>query len=347
LLGKDEVQTMARRQIGLFLIFLLLPLGAAAQETKTCGETASDVVIMLDRTSSVSAENRQKEAEAAQKLAALLLEKPENRVAVGRFGAGDCQSGYQNYLSGKDWVDAEILNKLSNDSALLNQMISQNMGEYSCGGTDLHDAIEVAAAELNYGKNPNHVLILISDGDPNQPVDEATARSLALAAAEQVKENNIRIFTIAFDAAAVEDVENRRRLAAMASHDSTDGSEGEVDPTEQETENTDGDDFFIAPTGDNLEKVFRHIGEAILCPEDKKPPEKIFQTDEKPMPAEGTPTEESPPPNPTLYLQGSGCSLSGNPKSHQTGWTLLPLLLFSLPGLAWQRLRSTPAVKVG
>jgi hypothetical protein len=334
-----EVLPVKKTPIGFLLILFSLPLTGHAEESKICGETPSDVVITLDRTSSVSPENRQKEAEAAKKLATLLLENSENRVAVGRFGAGDCESSYRNYLSGNDWVDAEILNKLSNNPVMLHQTISENMNEHSCSGTDLHDAVEVASEELKLGENPNRVLILISDGDPNQPIDEAVARFQALAAAEQARENNIRIFTIAFDAAALEDVENRRRLAAMASHDSSDGSEGEVDATEQEAENTDGDDFFIAPSGEHLEKVFRHIGEAILCPVEKKEAEKIFQTDEKPLPAEETVSEEIPPPTPSLFLQGGGCSLAGNSNAPHAGWKpLIALLLFSLPGLSCMRL---------
>jgi hypothetical protein len=300
---------MDTKQTGLFLILLLLPCIAAAQEARPCGETASDVVIMLDRTSSVSPEDRQKEAEAAQRLSALLLENPENRVALGRFGAGDCEISYRNYLSGRDWVDAEILNKLSNDLTQLGAAITQNMAEHSCGGTDLHDAIEIASGELTFGENPNRVLILISDGDPNQPLDEAAARHEAIAAAEQAKQNDIRIFSIAFDAATAEDVENRRRLATMASHDSSDGSKDEVDAVEQEAENTDGDDFFIAPGGEHLEKVFRHIGEVILCPVENKEAEKIFQTDEKPQASETTAPAEPTHPIPTLFLQGGGCSL--------------------------------------
>lgn len=326
-------------KLGLLFFLFFLPVLVQAQDMKICGETSSDVVIMLDRTLSVSPENRQKEADAAQKLVALLLENPENNVAVGRFGAGDCETSYRNYLSGKDWVDAEILNKLSRDLTAINAGISQNMTEHSCGGTDLHDAVEIAWGELKFGENPNRVLILISDGDPNQPLDEAAARFEALAAAERAKENEVRIFTIAFDAAASEDVENRKRLAIMASHDSIDNSEGEVDAAEQEMENTDGDDFFIAPSGEHLEKVFRNIGEAILCPEEKEEPEKIFQTDEKPQTPEEVPSEEVVPHSPSLFLQGGGCCLVENPEARATGWTaLLSIALFSLPGLTCKRL---------
>lgn len=303
---------------------------AGAQTAPACGETPSDVVLMLDRTASVSPEDRQKEADAAAKLVDLLLEHPQNRVAVGRFGAGDCQTSYQNWYQHTDWVDAELLETLSRDNSKLKTGISRGMGEESCGGTDLHDAIDVAQNELDFGDNPNQVLILISDGDPNQPLDETKARALALESANQSKESGTRIFTIAFDASSAGDVENRARLASLASNHSQDDSEGEVEETEKNQENSDGDDFFLAPSGDDLERVFRHIGQIILCEEkareSKKSENELIQKDFN----EPEPVAQQNLPGGTLQFQGSGCSLGANHPVQDLGlliMVMLPLML--------------------
>lgn len=323
--------------IGFILVLLtgICPSGMASG-SQDCGQIPSDTVLMLDRTSSVSPEERQKEVEAATILIALLLENSGNRVSIGRFGAGSCESSYRNYFTLRDWVDAEILLPLSGDGETLHETLTQNMNEPSCGGTDLMDAIETASGELEWPGNSGRIIILISDGDPNQPLSLTEARRKALAAAAEAKAMGIRIFTIAFDASTANDQENRGLLATMASHDSLDLSKGEVDAGEQESENTDGDDFFIAPNAEHLEPIFRTIGEAILCPDDDEEEQNVFET-ETPQQAAA---EEVSPPSPASFLQGSGCSLNGNPRPPRTGWrSLAALWVFSLPGLAYPRLR--------
>lgn len=244
----------------LFVLFLLGPMTLSpkleAQDFRQeCGQIPSDVFLMLDRTGSVSDEERTKEAEAAKTLVRLLLEQTTNQVAVGAFGSEKCLSGYP----------ATLLAPLGEQEDELFQAIDAGMVNSSCGGTNLRDPLQLAGEVLDQGHNPNRVFILISDGDPNYPNEGPGPRQLAIEAAENLKDEGIRVFTIAFDATLYNDETNRQTLATMASNASQDDSEGEVDAQEQTQENQDEDDFFIAPRAADLERVFRNIGEIILC----------------------------------------------------------------------------------
>ncbi len=183
----------------LVLLFIIFPWGKTyGGENTACGETPSDVVIMLDRTLSVSPQNRQKEAEAAKKLVELLLSHGESQVAVGRFGAGECQENRYNMMRKIQAPMAEILAGLSRDQGFLKAAIDGHMTSANCDGTNLEDAIQFAHSELANGSHPNKVVILISDGDPNRPLHEDYARGVALQAAEGAKKLGVRIFSITY-----------------------------------------------------------------------------------------------------------------------------------------------------
>lgn len=261
------MQTIPWNRISLMAIFFLSTLlpcrdVSAQEQGGLCGETPSDILLMLDRTGSVRDSERAKEAEAAKHLVDLLLDQSENRIALGAFGPGI--SGPQS--------EAEILSRLGKDPETLKHAVDTGMTKASPGGTNLFSALETAHNELDFGNNPNRVLILISDGNPNLPhyinIDlsgssASDPSNLALNAAINLKNDGIRIFTIAFDAS--DDKASRVRLATMASHESVDDTDVLVDEEDQTRENQDGDDFFIAPTAADLDRVFKTIGEIILC----------------------------------------------------------------------------------
>src|SRR5690606_6247019 len=62
------------------------------------------------------------------------------------------------------------------------------------------------------------------------------------------------------------DEQNRSLMAAMATQPSSDSTgSGAVTVPEQTLENNDGDHFYIAPGGADLELIFQSIGNEILC----------------------------------------------------------------------------------
>lgn len=253
---KSTRRNPLKHLLPLILLGSLLSSPLWAQDaTPECGELPSDIFLMLDRTGSVRDAERAKEAEAAKTLVQLLLENTDNRVALGAFGSENCLPGFP----------ASTLSELNENQDELFQAIDAGMRDSSCGGTNLADPIQLASVVLDQGQNSNRIFILISDGDPNFPRETPGPRQAALDAAARLKDEGVRIFTIAFDAGQVNDETNRATLAQMASHISQDDSQGMVEPEEQALENQDEDDFFIAPRAEDLERVFKNIGEIILC----------------------------------------------------------------------------------
>ncbi len=250
------------------LIMITFSLRAEAVPQQ-CGTTPADVYLMMDRTGSVSTANRNLERDAAKSLVDLLLSVPNNRVAVGRFG--DQSDG---------GTEAETLHSLSNNASSLKNAIQNGMSSSSSVGTNLEDAVEVGRQELTTNGNAasQKIYIILSDGDPSEAdtCAENTAEgddcvtgndAAALDAADELKAIGVRIITIAFDASGSgADEQNRALLASMASQPSSDSTgTGAVTLAEQNQENNDGDDFYISPTGEELEDIFGSLGNQILC----------------------------------------------------------------------------------
>ncbi len=241
-----------------------------------CGTSPADIVFMLDRTGSVSMDQREAEAQAARQLLFILSQSDvDHFVGIGRFG-DDVNGG----------LEAEILQSrlninLRENFVLLDSTITTGLADTSEVGTNLQDAIAVSAAELADGTNPTRIIILISDGLPTEGSPDPSSGALAAAAA--AKDAGAIIFTIAYDAAGdcrSGDVENRALLAAVASDgldrmpsdDDTDCTAG-VDGLEARFENLDSDFFFIAPDADTIGEVFVLIAQVLveLCPDDGDP----------------------------------------------------------------------------
>ena len=84
------------------------------------------------------------------------------------------------------------------------------------------------------------VVILLSDGRANLPVDEPTAREYARAKARDAASDNIKIYTIGF------------------------GDEADQ-VLLQEIANITGGGYFFAPDGDALEAIYRELGTRRRC----------------------------------------------------------------------------------
>jgi len=245
------------------LVFLGIVPGAQAQPAPTCGQQAADIVIMLDRTGSVSSTARVAERDAANSLLASLAGSgAAHNVAIGRFP----DSSGEPYPAG---IRAS-LQDISSNLATLQTAVTNAMTS-SAGNTNLASAINVAQAELVSvrGTHSEKIIILISDGEPNRGGSgSVTNRQAAVNAANTAKTAGTRIVTIAFDSSGSTsaDVNGRILLAELANQPSADntGSDAVTD-TERATENADGDDFFIAPTGDGIQAVFSAVSQTISC----------------------------------------------------------------------------------
>ena len=223
---------------------------AAAQEPGCYFNVDADIVIMLDRTGSVSTSYRVAEATAAKDLVSSFEEAldPENRpyISVGAFG---------DNTNGGD--EAFIVVGLTKDYGDVYAAIDDVMAFASRGGTNLADAVSVAQAELMSHSSVRDILVLTSDGDPNEPCRfwwwNCDPEQAALDAAYAAKQAGIEIFCIAFGA----DDAGKDLLAAMA----TDSANH--DPPE--VENNDSDHFFIGPLNSAIEAIFLALVEEI-CP---------------------------------------------------------------------------------
>ena len=223
---------------------------AAAQEPGCYFNVDADIVIMLDRTGSVSTSYRVAEATAAKDLVSSFEEAldPENRpyISVGAFG---------DNTNGGD--EAFIVVGLTKDYGDVYAAIDDVMAFASRGGTNLADAVSVAQAELMSHSSVRDILVLTSDGDPNEPCRfwwwNCDPEQAALDAADAAKQDDIEIFCIAFGA----DNAGKDLLAAMATNSANDDPPG--------GENNDGDHFFIGPLSSAIEFIFLALVEEI-CP---------------------------------------------------------------------------------
>ena len=110
----------------------------------------------------------------------------------------------------------------------------------------------MAQAEIDAnGFFDNAIIILISDGAPNQPGSGDQPSLAALAAANAAKAAGTEIYTVAFGS----DTAGKDLLAEMATDSQND------DPIEGE--NFDGDHFFIAAAPADLESIFEEITDDI------------------------------------------------------------------------------------
>ncbi|EKD41206.1 MAG: hypothetical protein ACD_73C00802G0001, partial [uncultured bacterium] len=187
----------------------------------TCGTKTIDLVIMMDRTGSVSTTARAAEAAAAKSLLDTFINlNAGHKVAIGAFN-NDVSGGAQ----------AQIVASLSTDYVALKTAVTNAMN-HSAAWTNIEDAISVSQNELQTnGTNTAKIIVLISDGGADKkttsPVCDAglnfnSYECAAYKAAETAKAAGIRIITVSYDASSssTTDVKGRKLLAAMASQPS-------------------------------------------------------------------------------------------------------------------------------
>jgi len=154
----------------------------------------------------------------------------------------------------------------------------------SAGGTNIAEAITVAANELNGSRHDltkEKVMILLSDGETNIP-STSVAGEAALDAADAAKLSGVEIFTIFFGIDESTPFLGKDLLASLASGNAgVPAHSGHTAPSHQlgsandqssaSAENGDGDHFFISPTAADMPALFETIG-TIVCPAAALPP---------------------------------------------------------------------------
>ncbi len=246
-----------------------------------------DVIIIIDRTGSMSPADLQSAKDAA--LAMLDFFNPTlQHVGLAVLGAGD--AGVCNDLKpekGGNWLGVglssdykDILNwdidgdgtlDLDSTSKLVNKI---NCLKRSSQGTNLGSPIkdtvhfrpDALSELLNNGRpGVRKGIILLSDGGANKPGDDDDNNcSYANKMASQAKAAGVEIFTIGFgldgqecddDDGLFEDADVTKLLASMATQPSNDNCSA-ANPAK---ENSDDDHFFCLPKTQDLSKVFLSI----------------------------------------------------------------------------------------
>jgi cysteine-rich repeat protein len=266
------VRVLGSAAIAAVALLAWLPGEARAQlGTSTCD---AEIVLMLDRTGSMSATDLNDERAAAKAVLttfATALTPP--LIGVGAFGDSSdggleafIEQGITRTLSPAPYGDDDPGNDSDHD---LYDAVENVTASNSSVGTNLADALSVANTELNNGSSTSRAVILISDGDPNEPSGSSGGREAAYDQADAIKLAGRQIFTIHFGADP-SGFAGHELLAAVASGTvpppSTDGHNGHGhqpgsadDQSSAAAENADGDNFFIAPTAADMTTVLQQI----------------------------------------------------------------------------------------
>ena len=253
-------------------------------DTPRCTTGPTDLVIMLDRTGSVFRDGFSAGEAAAVKgfLESLAATNGDHRVAIARFGD-----------SVPNGVEAEVVQPLADLSAHLASLqasVDTALLNESNVGSNLRDAIDVAQSALDFNGRPDvrKMIILISDGVPNEPLSGGGPEGAALTSATAAKKTGTEIVTIALGSSGCEvgpppnlknledaDEAGRQLLAAIATNSAVDNlcADANVTQMEIDDENTDGDYFFISQTGETLTMIFAKIFNEQLtsCPDSNDP----------------------------------------------------------------------------
>lgn len=216
-----------------------------ARTVRSC-MVPSDIMTIIDRSGSMAADGGDPpEPLESTKRAA------EQFVAQTR---DEDQVGYLSYATEpSDPIDQPLT---SNKSAVQSAIAETTIGTDGIQYTNTGDAFQVAGAELRGSRarsDSRKVIVFLTDGDVTRPVNPETgerdvdyARQYALDNAQELKDNNVTIYTIAFGDffLEIEDVLDRDL--------------GLVEDLASDPEKS-----FVAPTIEELEKVYTDIAEDI------------------------------------------------------------------------------------
>jgi len=174
---------------------------------------ASDIMLAVDTSRSMA---------SAGKLAAA-------KAAAAGF-VDETDLGLQRVGLVTFWGSARVTVGLTDDGARLRSAID-SLGIAS--GTNLSAAIETAQSELDANGRPDaqHVIILLTDGDPNQPITSPTTS--ALRSANAAKLAGTTIYSIGVGSDVTDDL--LKQLASSEDH------------------------YFFAPSGDDLARIYDSI----------------------------------------------------------------------------------------
>lgn len=205
-----------------------------------CAEVAADVVIMIDRTGSIDANDIAKEKDAAKVLLdrfALALPRP--RVAIGTFngpcvddGPAECPTpNHARILA----VLTDVYGEDGSSDTGLYAVINDITVGPSNGQTDMGSAINVAQSALPGTIDTPNYIVLISDGIPNIPdtpcveqyCDCAAADTAANDAADSAENMGTDIIAIHFEGNGAQcSLEPAAGLAFMRDEIATDDPNG-------------------------------------------------------------------------------------------------------------------------
>ena len=237
----------------------------------------ADVVIMVDRTSTIGSVERKAQTAAAKSLVLCMdqmdpLGKPY--IAIGAYGA----SG--NVKNSLDAIISHGLINLygSDDGAKdgdLYAAIDDIAPQASGSSTNLADAVTIAQAELDASPRDSNqkIIVLISAAFPNEPADKKDPSLIpddaAWDAADLAKKAGTEIFTIVINANSDHpgDQVGEFLLASMATQESLNNFPEPHMPDE----NNDGDHFFVAGGSDVeaiLLAIFGQLADVISPPYD-------------------------------------------------------------------------------
>ena len=215
------------------------PQSISVQPAPDC----ADVVLMLDRTGSMTSADLSNEQTAAKGLIDLYdTVNPTPKLGIGRFGISSGNSNAEVQTRGQltvNYGDDDIGTDFDND---LYDAAEEATVSGSNVYTNLASAVSIGDSELNSGRHTSgkgKVLILISDGEPNRPCSDGSegcgasvttfAKNAATNAANTAKASHgidnlpTEIFTIHFGSAGTNDT-NKHFLASLASYNSLYGS---------------------------------------------------------------------------------------------------------------------------
>ena len=165
----------------------------------------ADIVIMLDRTSTMGGQDRPAEIAAAKIVVDCVgtLAVPDRPlVAVGAYGDKGEPKG------APDAFIAHVLTNLYGDDDFesdgdLYDTIDEITPENSGRMTNIADALTIAQAELDAdGIHTRQIIILIGDGDSTDPGNGSEPSQAALDAATDSKAGGTELYTIALNADA-------------------------------------------------------------------------------------------------------------------------------------------------